>query len=875
MKTKTKKGALSMYGRVLPEKVESLPREVLKWIQSLDLTYSVKNVKKDFNNGFLVAQILSRYYPVTNDQQSNYKAIQMHQIDNGFSMARRKDNWIQIQKFLSKITEITTRIDDVDTFIKNENGEILIFIMSLYQELTKRHLPLLDGKFITTDIDNINKSYLLKENGEIELLKKNALGIPSSPPIQANNLNIPDLNQGATLSDQAGSEKKVEDVQKTQKTSTSLLSKTGNVVMKGDVKPMANQPTQMEKGFKVKISEPKIFEQPTRTMYQIREQDTKVQGVGGGNQKNELDSAVYNSLFQSDRELETKASSTDNPFLTLGEPLANKFQCDFQSDYGKIRFTKGSKFINDYFRNVEFMSDESLDLVLKCILKIIEDFYNILSGKQCNDYIDTFLTVYAAYIRLDHIEDDKKFLMMHEGMLNFFSKSLKNKNEEMFFIFREIFVEKLFETINDKEYIQKLPYLCELLFHILDPTDEQQVDLFKMFKKKIPNEETLYECFAILHNKLNNHFTDSLIDGCLFYILNGFSSENPRVRYFSLYILLKYAVINVNFVMNFANKIQRLAVREKDRENCLLIIKIVAQTLKAAYIKKTSPNKDQKKGTIITSSPITNNNNNSTLDKNGEIDPESLNYLNEISYANRIITQIINRFMGDHIFILLFTTDIYEYLYDNTELYKVLLTALFSVNDSVHKYMFYDDELDDEMRMKYEWTIFRTPLIVEKIKQWNKPMLFKAFDSLLMEREVTELSEGEYNFIKFLTKDGLDVTASEIWKNSFNFSNLVIQDLNKLDKVFTCLSILDAFITCEPIQKYIFDEWYDNMNKVFLEIIDLSPTNDDAKKCEDAVRECLEGWIKNMKISQIVRDDVRKLMEVFPKEQKEDFESST
>ena len=135
----------------------TLPREVLKWIQSLDLTYSVKNIKKDFNNGFLIAQILSRY-------NHNPAIVQMHSIDNGYSMERRRDNWLMINKYLKEINERSIqnfgreflRIDDIELLIENKNNEILTFLIKLYQELTNRKIPQIEGKNTKTDTTNTN-----------------------------------------------------------------------------------------------------------------------------------------------------------------------------------------------------------------------------------------------------------------------------------------------------------------------------------------------------------------------------------------------------------------------------------------------------------------------------------------------------------------------------------------------------------------------------------------------------------------------------------------------------------------------------------------------------------------------------------------------
>lgn len=164
--------------RIKEKAIDNLPREVIKWIQSLELTYSIKNIKKDFLNGFLVAQIFSRYYP---------KQFPMHTIENGFNSQCRKTNWMLIKKYLTgenksseeknKIKEINLKKKDFEFLSVDSvesNQEILRFIIEMFESLTGRKLDIQDmGKF-QTDIDNQNKSFILKDNGDIEPLKKEA-----------------------------------------------------------------------------------------------------------------------------------------------------------------------------------------------------------------------------------------------------------------------------------------------------------------------------------------------------------------------------------------------------------------------------------------------------------------------------------------------------------------------------------------------------------------------------------------------------------------------------------------------------------------------------------------------------------------------------
>lgn len=88
----------------------------------------VVRARRDFANGFLLAEIFSRY---------DDKNVQMHSYDNGTSLAVRKDNWNQLKKYWRK-RGFEYSQEEIDSVIHSAPGAAVPFINKVYKFLTGR-----------------------------------------------------------------------------------------------------------------------------------------------------------------------------------------------------------------------------------------------------------------------------------------------------------------------------------------------------------------------------------------------------------------------------------------------------------------------------------------------------------------------------------------------------------------------------------------------------------------------------------------------------------------------------------------------------------------------------------------------------------------
>lgn len=80
------------------------------------------------NNGFLIAEIFSRYHP---------GKIQMHSFDSSQNSSRKKNNWDLLELFFTK-NSIGVEKKEYDRVLEDDSEQLYEFVCRVYTLLTQR-----------------------------------------------------------------------------------------------------------------------------------------------------------------------------------------------------------------------------------------------------------------------------------------------------------------------------------------------------------------------------------------------------------------------------------------------------------------------------------------------------------------------------------------------------------------------------------------------------------------------------------------------------------------------------------------------------------------------------------------------------------------
>jgi hypothetical protein len=284
--------------------------------------------------------------------------------------------------------------------------------------------------------------------------------------------------------------------------------------------------------------------------------------------------------------------------------------------------------------------------------------------------------------------------------------------------------------------------------------------------------------------------------------------------------------------------IEKLSRTENDREINILLIKMTTVYLRASYAARSK--KDDKK-----------------REQNIFEDEIVINYQNELVTANSIIGNILSRYTGDSLFVLIACDILSLNLFDNEELHRLFVKVLFMSVDMIHKLVFYNEEVTESQPL-YTLSQFRLrhKYVFQGCTEWSYPYIFKGLDQVICEdTRRKDLSEKEYAFIVYILKNTeMGQGYTEIWKNNFKCAKFVIADLAYPEKVERSIWILEKYFLSDS-HRQILEENYENLQNLFKYLY--------SNECEtlEYVNTAVKGWIESPKSSTILRDGLRKLSE--------------
>ncbi|CAG9327496.1 unnamed protein product [Blepharisma stoltei] len=494
----------------------SLPREVLKWIHSLDLAYSVKNPKRDFQNGFLIAEIFSRYEEYSND-------IEMHSYDTGLNIAKKLSNWTLLENFFRK-RNIPIYKKDWEPVIYASPDAYISLLNKVYQFLTGKPLEEPPIKPTQHPKEGATHAVLLKDSEMQQAIEKNQTG-------KMNQLLI---------------EEEPEEV----KTTIGEVKVTLRKMPRGSSKVLEKSQNRLLQGIEIRDVEIKPVE---RNLVQIRAskgqsvQKSLELSVSGSVKPTETSPSRFPTMHEqtvtvarSINELSAEVMSDALNYLAKS-PAEFGFE-NQAGNYGKYFFKNMETFSNDltsaYFEYIKKRINAIVDLVLKNH----HEFWCLVSLM--------FPPIERLNVNSDH------FLHLMEALSLIGEKmSLTDPNvtERIFFKYLLSKISSLMTSNPGKREV-----LCHLFYSFIVPEPAFRMKAIQKLSETLSGYHELIKCLAILV-KYDKEYNDELHDIFIYYGLLGLEHSSPFVRTAALAIFSQIATLNHVPILNVVPQLKALA----------------------------------------------------------------------------------------------------------------------------------------------------------------------------------------------------------------------------------------------------------------------------------------------------------------------------
>ena len=489
----------------------TVPREIIRWVQSLDLAYSVKNPRRDFANGFLVAEIFSRYYP---------QQIKMHSFDNGSQTGKKEGNWKLLSVFFAKFSVPISKKDWEPVMFAAPDA-IAALLKKVYAFLTNREV---------------------KEPPVVPSM----MAAPRARPTSALLLKDDELQRlGDQVFEPKSQMKEIEE-EKSEQNRTGDTKAPLKQLTRGQPKPLTKgadrqaQPVEI-RDVEIRVVEKKLNEiKVTKTLSMHR----------SGDQSNlasvkSVEAPTKHALASHD-----PSTASIKPISEITYELLNEAHLHVKVP---LEVPEGEKQENMVGTFVMRLASEQAELVAA--------FFEGLNGKaqQFAEIMAKNSQEFWAFVGLFKYEMED-LPETSEGFLRII-ETLSLLAEKLVIIdaaaSERLFCESLLDQVTRlvREYPNKRQGLCYLL-HAFVPNDAAaRLRVIQKFCGKLTGLEDIVKCLAILV-KHDKEYNEELHDVYIFYGLLGIEHSSPHIRSSALAVFSHIAILNYTPVLSIIHHLR-------------------------------------------------------------------------------------------------------------------------------------------------------------------------------------------------------------------------------------------------------------------------------------------------------------------------------